>query len=63
MDCEFINEQPEQYRWLRTQGGQSRSHFSQDEMDGWLIGQARNIAHDVVTIDSTFAVNGDQSPQ
>src|SRR5215470_12561273 len=25
-------------RWLRTQGGRSRSHFSQDEMDGWLIG-------------------------
>jgi len=25
-------------RWLRTQGGQSRSHFSQDKMDGWLIG-------------------------
>jgi ADP-ribosylglycohydrolase len=25
-------------RWLRTQGGQSRSHFSQGEMDGWLIG-------------------------
>src|SRR5215475_7054799 len=25
-------------RWLLTQGGRSRSHFSQDEMDGWLIG-------------------------
>src|SRR4030095_10428751 len=25
-------------RWLRTQGGQSRSHFSQDKVDGWLIG-------------------------
>jgi ADP-ribosylglycohydrolase len=25
-------------RWLRTQGGRSRSHISQDEMDGWLIG-------------------------
>src|SRR5262245_45518314 len=25
-------------RWLHTQGGRSRSHFSQDEMDGWLIG-------------------------
>src|SRR5262245_59333263 len=25
-------------RWLRTQGERSRSHFSQDEMDGWLIG-------------------------
>jgi ADP-ribosylglycohydrolase len=25
-------------RWLRTQGGQSRSHFSEDKMDGWLIG-------------------------
>src|SRR5262249_37421461 len=25
-------------RWLRTQGEWSRSHFSQDEMDGWLIG-------------------------
>jgi ADP-ribosylglycohydrolase len=24
-------------RWLHTQGGRSRSHFSQDEMDGWLI--------------------------
>ena len=25
-------------RWLRTQGERSRSHFPQDEMDGWLIG-------------------------
>jgi ADP-ribosylglycohydrolase len=25
-------------RWLRTQGGRSRSPFPQDEMDGWLIG-------------------------
>jgi ADP-ribosylglycohydrolase len=25
-------------RWLRTQGDRSRAHFSQDEMDGWLIG-------------------------
>lgn len=25
-------------RWLRTQGVRSRSHFPQDEMDGWLIG-------------------------
>jgi ADP-ribosylglycohydrolase len=25
-------------RWLRTQGDWSRAHFSQDEMDGWLIG-------------------------
>lgn len=24
-------------RWLRTQGGQSRSHLPQDKMDGWLI--------------------------
>lgn len=24
--------------WLRTQGERSRGHFSQDEMDGWLIG-------------------------
>ncbi len=24
-------------RWLRTQGERSRSHFPQDEMDGWLI--------------------------
>ncbi len=25
-------------RWLRTQGERSRARFSQDEMDGWLIG-------------------------
>src|SRR5262245_44471693 len=25
-------------RWLRTQSERSRSHFSQGEMDGWLIG-------------------------
>src|SRR5262245_60747872 len=25
-------------RWLRTQGERSRSHFSEDKMDGWLIG-------------------------
>ncbi len=25
-------------RWLRTQGERSRTHFSQVEMDGWLIG-------------------------
>ena len=25
-------------RWLRTQGERSRATFSQDEMDGWLIG-------------------------
>lgn len=25
-------------RWLRTQGARSRSHFSEDKMDGWLIG-------------------------
>src|SRR5262245_33898314 len=25
-------------RWLRTQGGLSRTSFPQDEMDGWLIG-------------------------
>jgi ADP-ribosylglycohydrolase len=25
-------------RWLRTQGVRSRSHFPQDETDGWLIG-------------------------
>jgi ADP-ribosylglycohydrolase len=25
-------------RWLRTQGERRPSHFSQDEMDGWLIG-------------------------